>query len=126
MPVSCVHTILEHHPELYLIISHACFPDLMAAFEMARKYTGVYIDLTNVPGSIPYFQDEFEGHNLTKILINGIHEFSGRVFFGTDHPVGMGSVDEIFKQFGDLNLDPDINEMLMYKSASQFLEKFKW
>ncbi len=122
---ACVRDILNRHPELNLVISHACFPDLHSAFQMARDFAGVYIDLTNVPGSIPYFQANFGGKNLRSLLLEGIKEFRGRVFFGTDHPVGMGSVEEIFNQFQDLNLDNNDYSILTYEAADSFLEKFK-
>jgi hypothetical protein len=121
----CVMDILVRHPGLYLVINHACFPDLISAFEMARRFKGVYIDLTNVPGSIPYFQADFNGYDLIEILLNGIHEFSGRVFFGTDHPVGMGGADEILKQFEDLNLSVEEYQTLTYNAPLNFINKFK-
>jgi predicted TIM-barrel fold metal-dependent hydrolase len=121
----CVKDILNRHPELFLVINHACFPDLISAFEMARQFKGVYIDLTNVPGSIPYFQAEFNGRNIKDVLLNGIREFPGRVFFGTDHPVGMGSVEEIFKQYRDLNLSAEEFKSITHDAPLNFINKFK-
>ncbi len=122
----CVRGILNRHPDLFLVINHACFPDLISAFDMARKFKGVYIDLTNVPGSIPYFQAEYNGNDLKTVLMNGIREFSGRCFFGTDHPVGMGGADEILKQFADLRLDPAQYKILTYDAPFDFINKFKF
>ncbi|MCU0821195.1 MAG: amidohydrolase [Spirochaetes bacterium] len=121
----CVNNILKRHPGLSLVINHACFPDLLSAFDMARRFKGVYIDLTNVPGSIPYFQAEFNGRNLKEVLLNGIREFTGRIFFGTDHPVGMGGADEILKQFADLGLSNEEFKILAHDAASNFIKKFK-
>lgn len=121
----CVRKILERHPELYLVINHACFPDLISAFNMARDFSGVYLDLTNVPGSIPYFQSEFNGFDLTKILLDGIREFPGRVLYGTDHPVGMGSVKVIYKQLNDMDLTDDEVSLLTIDAPLSFIDKFK-
>ncbi len=125
MPPSCVRTILERHPELYLVLNHILFPDLKAAFDIARDFQNVYLDLTNIPGSFPFFTTNCSEEEYIKALKNGIHEFPGRIFFGTDHPVGMGSLSEIFEQLKGLNLNADDYKMVTYTAADRFIEKFK-
>ena len=126
MSPSWIRNILEHHPELYLVLSHLCFPDLKEAFNMARDFPGVYLDLTNVPGSLTYLNvDSEEAIHMTEMLRSGVREFSGRVFFGSDHPVGLGSLAEIYAQLKSLGLSKEDYSMLTMKSPVDFLERFK-
>ncbi len=126
MPPACIRTILKRHPELYLVLNHILFPDIKAAFDIARDYPNVYLDLTNIPSSFPLFTTYCSEEEYIKILKDGIHEFPGRVFFGTDHPVGMGSLNDIFEQLKSLNLSAEDYKMITYTAADQFIEKFKW
>jgi len=43
--------------------------------------------------------------------------------FGTDHPAGMSDVDTIFSDFYSFNLDKEIMQDLLYRTAYELVKR---
>jgi predicted TIM-barrel fold metal-dependent hydrolase len=56
-------------------------------------------------------------------LLSAIEENSGRIFFGSDHPAGMGTMEEIITQVETFGLSPGAVERILYGNAREFLNR---
>jgi predicted TIM-barrel fold metal-dependent hydrolase len=115
-------------PRLTFLLAHAFFPDLPYAFSLLPRYGNVHLDLTNVPGMLlwkegplpfgisppPWGMEEF---------LAAIEENSGRIVFGSDHPAGMGTMEEILGQVGTLGLSEGTVERILYGNARELLTR---
>jgi len=121
-----VRSILERHPQLPVVICHCFFPYLERGFRLAGEFSSVYLDLTGIPISIrrvhPYTVHAAETE---KILRAKLPDYSGRVIFGSDHPVGGGSVAQIYEDFFSLDLDETLITQIVYDTPKKFIEQFR-
>lgn len=126
--------ILDRYPDMPLVLVHSLFPKFKLARALMRRHEQLYLDMTNVPGTIGLYQetpqavrDNFaafgdelcESDDLYAIL----YEFSDRVMFGTDHPAGMGSVAQVYHDFDSLELSEKVRADLLRQTAATFLER---
>jgi predicted TIM-barrel fold metal-dependent hydrolase len=89
--------IAERHPEIPLVLCHCAFPRLGWAGAMARRHPQVWLDTTNVFGSIELGPEEARAGLLRKV--DDLFEAApDRIFFGTDYPAGMGSLPQLHGQ----------------------------
>ena len=89
--------IAARHPEIPLVLCHCAFPRLEWAAGMARRHPQVWLDTTNVFASIELAPPPAREQLLDK-LEDLFAAAPGRIFFGTDYPAGMGSLDELHGQ----------------------------
>ena len=89
--------IAVRHPEIPLVLCHCAFPRLEWAAETARRHPQVWLDTTNVFASIELAPPPAREQLLDK-LEDLFAAAPGRIFFGTDYPAGMGSLDELHGQ----------------------------
>jgi uncharacterized protein len=89
--------IAGRHPEIPLVLCHCAFPRLEWAAGMARRHPQVWLDTTNVFASIELAPAESREQLLEK-LEDLFATAPDRIFFGTDYPAGMGSLDELHGQ----------------------------
>jgi uncharacterized protein len=89
--------IAEQHPEIPLVLCHCAFPRMEWAADMARRHPQVWLDTTNVFGSIELAPESARGGLLEQVqdLFDAAPD---RVFFGTDYPAAMGTLDELHAQ----------------------------
>jgi hypothetical protein len=89
--------IAERYPEIPLVLCHCAFPRLEWAAGMARRHPQVWLDTTNVFASIELAPPGARAKLLEKLedLFAAAPE---RIFFGTDYPAGMGSLQELHGQ----------------------------
>jgi hypothetical protein len=52
----------------------------------------------------------------------GMEHHCRRIMFGSDHPAGMGSVQQILDDFHGFGLADDANEYILYRTAASFLQ----
>ena len=60
-----------------------------------------------------------------KVLLEGIGAHSDRIMFGSDHPAGMGTLEEIYRTLDDLRFPEIVKENLLGETARRFVEWFK-
>jgi hypothetical protein len=125
--------ILERHPEMPVVLVHALFPRFRICYELMGEYPQLYLDMTNSVSAVRWYKeksgawaDAGEWHELERNLEYFdplLERFSGRIMFGTDHPAGMGTPEQIYADLEWLGLSPEVNEDLLGRTASTFLEK---
>jgi predicted TIM-barrel fold metal-dependent hydrolase len=90
--------IAERHPSIPLVLCHCAFPRLEWATEMARRHPQVWLDTTNVFGSIELAPAGKPRERLERNLAVAFEAAPDRIFFGTDFPAAMGSLEELHSQ----------------------------
>ena len=90
--------IAERHPSIPLVLCHCAFPRLEWATEMARRHPQVWLDTTNVFGSIELAPAGEARERLERDLGVAFETAPDRIFFGTDYPAAMGTLDELHEQ----------------------------
>lgn len=64
-----------------------------------------------------------------RVLIAEVPRHSGRLLFGTDHPAGMGTVEEIYSDMELFGFDAEITRRITFQNAFDLAEKYlpgKW
>ncbi len=135
MPIAELEKILEAHPGLPMVFVHMCFPEIERAFELLDEFPELWLDATNV---LACFRPRFKfyldtvpaGDKLRDTLAAGIERHGARVMYGSDHPAGMGGLDEIY---GDLEMDwlpenarRDMTTTAPREFVERYLPGFEW
>lgn len=113
--------MLGRYPSLPVVLAHVGFPDLEWGFSLADRFAQVWLDMTNVPGSLLHM-DVPEG--LLTVLHSGLESHRDRTLMGTDYPAGMGRLDQILGQFRSVGIDDATLEHVMVKSTGEFFDRF--
>jgi hypothetical protein len=58
------------------------------------------------------------------MLIDGIGPHSERIMFGTDHPAGSGTLEEIYRTMDTVGLGESVRERLVGGTAERFVRSF--
>jgi predicted TIM-barrel fold metal-dependent hydrolase len=126
--------ILDGFPGMSVVMVHCLFPRFALAHALMSEYPHAYVDMTNVPGTIGLYadlpeavrenMDAFGDEPVDLDVFRAIlADFSDRVMFGTDHPAGMGTPEEIYRDLDGLGLDDAIRLNMLRDSAQAFLKK---
>ncbi len=120
--------LIRSYPRLTFLLAHAFFPDLPYAFSLLSRYGNVYLDLTNVPGMLLWKEGPLP-FGIPRPLwgkeefLAAIEENSGRIVFGSDHPAGMGTMEEILGRVETLGLSERTVERILYGNARELLTR---
>ena len=93
--------IAERHPSIPLVLCHCAFPRLGWATEMARRHPQVWLDTTNVFGSLARTPAGEQRAGLERELRTAFETAPDRIFFGTDYPAAMGTLTELHRQVAE-------------------------
>jgi predicted TIM-barrel fold metal-dependent hydrolase len=105
-----LEAIAERHPGVPLVLCHCAFPRLEWAGEMARRFPQVWLDTTNVFATIDLLPGDQAADRLAAVgaLVELAPE---RIFFGTDYPAAMGTLDKLHasasRALGELGVAED-------------------
>ncbi len=123
--------ILERHEGMPVVLVHSLFPRFGLARELMREYPQLYLDMTNSVSAVRWFTDApenwvdaVEGELLAENLEYFrplVTEYSGRIMFGTDHPVGMGSPEQIYDDLDSFGFPERVRDDLLGGTALRFL-----
>jgi hypothetical protein len=116
-----LEAMLERFPTLPVVLAHIGFPDLEWGFSLAERFPQVWLDLTNVPGSLFAAGSRPE---LIEMFLDGLNKYRDRSLMGTDYPAGMGTLDEILDQFRTIGLDEGLLEHVMMISTAKYFDRF--
>jgi predicted TIM-barrel fold metal-dependent hydrolase len=58
------------------------------------------------------------------LLLEGIGPHSERIMFGTDHPAGSGTLEEIYRTLDGVGLRESVRERLVGGTAERFVRSF--
>lgn len=126
LPVSTMEQIVRSFPRLPVVFAHSLFPEFGDAFRMLERYDTVWLEMTNVFGAL--WDDRYRVAKLEpqkKVLLEGIGAHSDRIMFGSDHPAGMGTLEEIYRTLDDLRFPETVKENLLGETARRFVERFR-
>jgi hypothetical protein len=129
MPGRELQSMMKKHPRLSAVFLHMAFPEFDLVRDMMDECPGLWLDATNV---IACFRPEFDSWLkafpqcglLKDKLIALLHDYTGRIMFGSDHPAGMGGLDAIHRDPDLLLLDHQVKADLQGGAARRFIEKF--
>lgn len=124
--------ILERYPEMPVVLVHSLFPRFRLARELMEQYPHLYLDMTNSISAVRWYldspsmwSDAVGGDDMASNVEQFrplVEEHSRRIMFGTDHPVGMGSPQQIYADLEWFSFSPDARADLLGRSARRFLE----
>ncbi|HUT55180.1 MAG TPA: amidohydrolase family protein [bacterium] len=129
MPVAALEKMLRRWPRLPFVFVHMAFPDLAWAFRMLDEFPALFLDATNVLALLrPVFKVMLgsgpDGKKTADVLLSGLTAHPGRVMHGSDHPVGMGALSEIYSDLASLPVDQRTRQSLRSGAAKSFIERF--
>lgn len=126
-----LHGMLERYPGMPVVLVHALFPRFKLAYELMGEFPQLYLDMTNVPGTLKLYRAVPEvaatqGDGDVVARESGyfeglLEDFSARIMFGTDHPVGMGSPEQIYADLDSFHLEEKVREDLVGGTAARLL-----
>jgi len=124
LPDDSLRSLLATYPDIPFVFCHMIFPKLGLAFELAEEFPNLWLDATNVFGSIALFKRMGEPVPLDLDgAREGMERWADRIMFGTDHPAGMGSIEEILKDLHDFGLSAECEGKILHETASRFLKE---
>lgn len=126
LPVSTLEEIVRTFPRLPVVFAHSLFPEFAEAFRLLERYDTVWLEMTNVFGALwddRYRIKKLEGRR--EVLLDGINSWSDRIMFGSDHPAGMGTPQEIYRSLDGLGFAETVKENLLGETARRFVERFE-
>lgn len=127
-------SVIEDYPDMPLVLVHSLFPRFELAERLVADNGNVYLDMTNVMSAVRYYRespsDSLSGQVDSEKMTESIDHFfklicehHERIMFGTDHPAGMGSVEQIYDDFDSFGFDDGIRESLLGGTAKRLLER---
>ncbi|MBN2168207.1 MAG: amidohydrolase [Actinobacteria bacterium] len=132
--IDYLRRVLEKFPGMPVVLVHSFIPHFDIAYEFIKNYPQVYLDFTNVVSALSWsikppewlVPGNFEIPGLNDYLdyfYQLADEFSERIMFGTDHPAGMGSPAQIYKDFNNFNFTGKARQDMLFGTAKKFVEK---
>jgi len=124
LPNSSLESLLRTYPDITFVFSHMLIPRLDLAFEFAEEFPNLYLDATNVFGTIAMvgrMNSELPGLDL-EVAREGMERWCERIMFGTDHPAGMGTIESIVQDLRDFGLSPKAESEILHGTAYRFLQ----
>ncbi len=132
LPPEDVEWIIKEHPDMGVVLSHSGFPRIDWAFKLARKFPNVWLDTTNVFGSMAMIDKfgqqaaigSYQYEDLAKSIVSQLPDLADRTFFGTDHPAGIGDINQILTDLQNFGLDEKTKNQILLQTPKAFLNKF--
>jgi predicted TIM-barrel fold metal-dependent hydrolase len=125
LPVETMEEIARRFPTLPLVFAHSLFPRFEDAWRIVERYDNVWLEMTNVFSSFwdpRYVLKEYDTEK--RLLVEGIGPRSERIMFGTDHPSGSGTLEEIYQTLDRVGLSETVRERLVGATAERFVKRF--
>ena len=125
--VDDIESIITGFPQMPVILVHMIFPQVKEAFQLLKDNENVYLDGTNVPGSFIYAKEKNIPlpDKLYNDFLEDLHNHSDRIMYGTDHPVGMGSVKDIYDDFINLELSEKAEKHILRETGIALISKIE-
>ncbi len=130
MPVDELVALVKRFPRLPIVFVHMAFPGTSTFFKMLEDYPGLYLDATNVlaffrPDYKPWIDSMSNGYQLAEELIEGLEQHCDRIMYGSDHPVGMGGLPEIFDDFNNLPISEAAKQAIRSTTPVKFVNQYQ-
>lgn len=129
MPIKQLTALLDKFPDLPMVFVHMGFPELAAVFKLMEDHPALYLDATNVlamtrPEYVEMIKALPLGMSVFDLLMEGLEKYSDRIMFGSDHPVGMGGLEEIYADLRTLKISDQTRANLSYQTAKRLIDRF--
>ncbi|MBN1574141.1 MAG: amidohydrolase family protein [Deltaproteobacteria bacterium] len=131
MPTADFEKILGRFPKLPLVLSHCLFPKFDDARMLVERYDNVYLDATNVFGSLRLFASEGIDYNFRERADQYSESFrdlllahSKRTIYGSDHPAGIGDLNDIYNDLFNFGLPDEVERYLVFETPRAFIRRF--
>jgi uncharacterized protein len=129
MPVDKLVGLIKRYPRLPVVFVHMAFPDMSTCFKLLEDYPELTLDATNV---LSFLRPEFEpmvksmpnGYQIIDELIEGLETHSDRIMYGSDHPVGMGSLKGIYNDLEKLPISERARKEIREETPVAFVNRF--
>ncbi|MBN2223299.1 MAG: amidohydrolase [Deltaproteobacteria bacterium] len=130
MPPADIERILRRFPRLVLVLSHCLFPHFREVRALMEEYEGIWLDATNVFGALKYLEllegptKDHAWAQIGTLFRDLVSDFSKRTLFGSDHPVGMGTLDTIYGDLFAFGLPDEVSRAILWKNPLAFIGRF--
>jgi len=130
MPTSELRALLKRYPRLPVVFAHMAFPELDTAFSMLDEFPDLYLDAALVlpcrrPAFEPLLLSVPGGKRMLDVLLEGLEAYRGRVMYGSDHPVGMGGLPDIYRDLHDLPISEEAKRSIRMETPMAFVSRFQ-
>ncbi len=127
--------LLKRFPRLPIVFAHMGFPEIEKIYHMMDNYSELYLEATLV---LPFQRTSHRqllssipgGKKGLELLIDGLNKYKDRIMYGSDYPVGMGHLHDIYN---DLEMTPvpdsvkqNIRSTTPMAFVDRFLPDFNW
>jgi predicted TIM-barrel fold metal-dependent hydrolase len=117
--------MLAARPALPVVLPHIGYPDFEWAYALAAEHRSVWLDVTNVAGSITLIDPSDPEHRRQADAFRaGVSRLSSRIMFGTDHPAGVGTIERIFGDLDRFDIPERDREALLMGTAEKFFDTY--
>ena len=123
LPLPELEAVPRAFPELVVVLAHANYPNVREAFEAVARHPHVYLDTVHVFSRVTAGWDPGSQDAAWAALRDGLTAFPDRVMFGTDHPSGTGTLEEMYRDFRAFGLPGELEERLLGETAQRLVEK---
>lgn len=130
LPPEDVEGLVARYEGVAFVLPHIGYPRLAWGVGLAERHPNVWLDVTNVCGSIV---DERSGKGrgggdaeaLAALLHDRLPGIADRTMFGTDHPAGLGTIERIKEDFRAVaGLEGAAAARVMEGTAAAFLDRY--
>lgn len=125
LPLGGFEPILRAFPTLRVVFAHANYPRVAEAFDLVARYPSLYLDTVHVFARVTQGWDRAAQGSAWDQLRDGLRAFPDRVMFGTDHPSGTGTLQEMYDEFHAFGLAPDLERRLLGETARRLVESIR-
>ena len=121
--------MVEKYPKTPFVFVHMMFPDIELAFNLLDHHPELTLDTTNcfiafTPQFEPLLDAAGGASKMRDIFYEGLCRHEGRVLFGSDHPAGMGSLEQIYKDMESFDLPDSARKALISDAPANFVKSF--
>jgi len=129
MPAAKLEALIRKHPRMPTVFVHMMFPEIERAYRLLEEFPMLFLDATNVfavfrPEYKPMLETFGYGSGLRDVLFEGLCNYKGRIMFGSDHPAGMGSLEQIYMDMQNFGLPPEAINSLTVDAPMTFVKSF--
>lgn len=122
--------LFRSYPGLTFLLSHMFFPELDLGFSLLERFENIYLDMTNVLGMLDWpegplpFGISRPSWGKEEFLA-AVEANASRILFGSDHPAGMGSMEEIVRQVETSGLGKETVERILCGNARSMIARLR-
>ncbi len=109
-----------------VVLSHLLYPRLDDARDLCLSSERIWLDLTNVPGSMVLYEkgSPQEFARIMELFESVLDSCPERLLFGTDHPAGMGDVPTIYGHLERYVTDKALLRSITLENPERFIDLF--